>query len=45
MVPSIPIFFISSPFIIAIGGYWLYVMTPDLFSGFANDLGAWLERG
>jgi flagellar biosynthesis protein FliR len=45
MVPSIPIFFVSAPFVIAIGGYWLYVMMPDMFGAFANDLDGWLKRG
>jgi flagellar biosynthesis protein FliR len=45
MVPSVPIFFVSSPFVIAIGGYWMYVMMPDMFGAFASDLDSWLSRG
>lgn len=44
MTPSVPIYFVSAPFLIAVGVYWFYAMTPDVFASFSTDFSAWLRN-
>jgi flagellar biosynthetic protein FliR len=45
MTPQIPVYFISTPLLIALGTYWFYLMAEDFFSAFASEFGAWLLSG
>lgn len=45
MTPQIPVYFISTPLLIAMGTYWFYTMADDFFSAFASEFGAWLLSG
>jgi len=45
MSPSVPVYFVSTPLLITLGVYWLYVMADDFFTAFASAFGAWLLSG
>lgn len=45
MVPQVQSYFISVPFMIVIGLYLFYLMTPDFFTAFSTDFGSWLQSG
>jgi flagellar biosynthetic protein FliR len=42
MAPQIPVYFLSGPFIIALGLYVFYAATPDFFAAFSHEFGGWL---
>ncbi|MCX7900343.1 MAG: flagellar biosynthetic protein FliR [Methylocystis sp.] len=43
--PQAPIYFVSGPFVIIAGIYAFSILSPDFFSGFIAQFGAWLARG
>lgn len=43
--PLVPVYFVSTPLLIALGIYWFYVMADDYFSAFAPAFGSWLQSG
>jgi flagellar biosynthesis protein FliR len=45
MSPSVPVYFVSTPLLIALGIYWFFVMADDFFTAFASAFGAWLLSG
>lgn len=45
MTPQIPVYFISTPLVIALGTYWFYMMADDFFAAFASAFGSWLLSG
>jgi flagellar biosynthesis protein FliR len=45
MVPNVPVYFISVPFLIGLGGYWFCFAATDFFAAFSSEFGAWLRNG
>ncbi|MBY6240591.1 flagellar biosynthetic protein FliR [Methylosinus sp. Sm6] len=45
MTPQVPVFFVSTPLLIALGCYWFYLMADDFFAAFASSFGSWLLTG
>jgi flagellar biosynthetic protein FliR len=45
MTPQVPVFFVSTPLLIALGCYWFYLMADDFFAAFASSFGSWLQTG
>lgn len=45
MTPQIPVYFISTPLLIALGTYWLYLLSDDVFTAFSSAFGSWLLSG
>lgn len=45
MSPAAPVYFVSTPLLIGLGVYWLYVMADDFFTAFTSAFGAWLLSG
>lgn len=45
MTPQIPVYFVSTPLLIALGTYWFYMMADDFFAAFASEFGSWLVSG
>jgi hypothetical protein len=45
LTPQIPVYFISTPFLIALGLYLFYEISRDFFVGFSSEFGSWLLTG
>lgn len=45
MTPQAPVYFVSTPLLIALGTYWFYIMAEDFFSAFSSSFGSWLQTG
>ncbi|WP_274532005.1 flagellar biosynthetic protein FliR [Bartonella bovis] len=45
LTPTIPVYFISLPFIVAGGVFLLYFLIPELLHFFSLELQNWLNKG
>jgi len=45
MTPQVPVYFVSTPLLIALGTYWFYITAEDFFSAFTSSFGSWLQTG
>lgn len=45
MTPQIPVYFIATPLLIALGTYWFYLLSDDFFTAFSSAFGSWLLSG
>ncbi len=45
MVPQVPVYFVSAPFLIALGLYLLAEISHDFFMSFSSQFGSWLISG
>ena len=42
--PQIPVFFLSAPFLISVGVYWIYLLIPDFFGSFVASVSESIRR-
>ncbi|PWB81683.1 MAG: flagellar biosynthetic protein FliR [Methylocystaceae bacterium] len=45
MTPQIPVYFVSTPLLVALGVYWFYIVADDFFAAFSSEFGSWLLSG
>ena len=45
LTPQVPVYFVSSPFVIVLGLYLMAIMSKDFLVAFTTHFGSWLTRG